>query len=168
MVGELGIFATLVQNLNAMGFYGFILPWLLVFAVVYALLQKSKVLGGDKRIDGVIALAIAFFITGYTGIGVYFVQLMGPAVMIIAAILVGVLFVAVAGIGLKAEQGQQGETKFSMSTEAIIGAIIVGIVLFFAVGGSAISGISLRDDIVAGLFMIIVIVLAVWFISGKK
>ncbi len=164
MVGELGIFGTLVQNLNEMGFYGFILPWLVVFAIFYGILQKSKVLGGDKRIDGVVSLAIAFFITAYTGIGTYFVTLFGSASMIISAILIAVLFLAMAGF--KFQEGEKEKEK--VVTEVAVAAIVIAAILFFAFGGSAISGISLSSEAWAGIFMVIVILFALWFISGSK
>jgi MFS family permease len=160
MAGELGIFETLVRNLNAMGFYGFILPWLLVFALVYGLLsavsEKTKM---DKRVNGLIALAIAFFITAYSNIGTYFIGLFGGASMIIAAGLVIVLFLAMFGISPDA-------TKI----EWILGVIILGVILLFVVGGSAISGLRLSDDVIALLFMVFIIIAAIAFVTkgGEK
>ena len=57
-------FELLVSNLNQMGFFGFLLPWLLMFAVTYGLLVKSKVLGEDQKLIGVISLVAAFFVVG--------------------------------------------------------------------------------------------------------
>ena len=40
---------------------GIIYPFLLVFVLIFAVLQKSKILGEDKKqIDSLIALSIAF------------------------------------------------------------------------------------------------------------
>ena len=154
MVGELGIFGTLVQNLNDMGFYGFILPWLVVFAIFYGILQKSGVLGGDKRIDGVVSLAI----------GTYFVTLFGSASMIISAILIAVLFLAMAGFKFQKTE----DNKEKVVTEVAVATIVIAAILFFAFGGSAISGISLSSEAWAGIFMVIVILFALWFIGGSE
>ncbi|MCH7850495.1 MAG: hypothetical protein IH845_02520 [Nanoarchaeota archaeon] len=42
-----------------------ILPFLLIFVVIFAILQKSKILGdGKKQIDSLVALAIALLLIG--------------------------------------------------------------------------------------------------------
>ncbi len=158
MPGELGIFETLVRNLNAMGFYGFVLPWLLVFALVYGLLSivsdKTKM---DRRVNGLIALAIAFFVTAYSNIGTVFIGLFGGASIIFAAALVIVLFLAMFGISPDA-------TKI----EWILGVIILGVILLFVVGGSVISGLRLSNDVIALLFMVFVIVIVIAFVTKEK
>ena len=77
-------FEILVSNLNQMGFFGFLLPWLFMFAVVYGLLVKSKVLGEDQKIIGVVSLVSAFFVIGFGGvaIGTFFSNLFGIAAVI--------------------------------------------------------------------------------------
>jgi len=159
MPGELGIFETLVRNLNAMGFYGFVLPWLLVFALVYGLLSiVSKKTGMDSRVNGLIALAIAFFITAYSNIGTFFVQLFGGASMIFAAGLVIVLFLAIFGISPDASK-----------TEWVLGVIILGIILLFVIGGARISGLGISNEVMALLFMVFVMIFAITFVTkGEK
>lgn len=49
--------------LQQYGFADFVIPALLIFGVVYALLQQVKILGENKQINLVIALAISFLIT---------------------------------------------------------------------------------------------------------
>lgn len=156
MVGELGIFSTLVHNLNTMGFYGFILPWLFIFAIVFGLLgavaEKTKM---DKRVNGLIALVVAFFITGYTNIGVVFLNIFGISSMILAGALMIVLFFALFGI------------RFGATWEWALAAIIIGLILFFAVGGAVWVGIRLTNDVIALLFMIFIVALAVMFVTRE-
>ena len=59
MAGELGVLSSvLVQQ--------FILPIILVFTVIFAVLQKSKVLGDGKRqIDSIVALVMALILVGF-------------------------------------------------------------------------------------------------------
>lgn len=160
MVGELGILGTLVENLNRMGFYGFVLPWLLVFALVYGLLSiVSKKTGMDKRVNGLIALTIAFFITAYTNIGAFFIGVSSIGAMIISVALMIVLFFAVFGIVPDPEKNK---------TEWIIGALIIGLILIFVIGGEVIEGVKISSEVFGILFMILLIAFAVNFITKEE
>jgi hypothetical protein len=88
---------TILQDWEYMGVFEYVLPFLLVFAVVFGILHKSKIIGDHKGINMVIALSIAmlaitsydfrnFFriLFPYTGIGV--------AILLVGMILTG-LFV---------------------------------------------------------------------------
>ena len=92
-------FDVLVSNLNQLGFFGFLLPWIFMFAVVYGLLTKTKALGDDLRVNVVVALVTAFFVVGFGGpfLANAFVNIFGLGAIVIAAILIIVLFVAMAG-----------------------------------------------------------------------
>jgi len=58
----------LSATLQDLGFYDFILPFLLVFTIVFAILEKTKILGVDKdneskrNINAVIALVLGLLI----------------------------------------------------------------------------------------------------------
>ena len=151
-------FELLVSNLNNMGFFGFLLPWLLMFAVVYGLLLKSKALGEDQKVMGVVSLVAAFFVVGYGGplLGTFFQNLFGVAAMIIGGILVTVLFVSMAG----GDISKLAESKAVMALLAGVGVIVFMIVL-------GTYGVSMSSDVVATIFMVIVMAIAVVFIAGK-
>lgn len=55
-------FNTLIGNLEGMGLYDVVLPFLLIFSITYGILTKVKIFGsvGD-RINPIISLIIAFF-----------------------------------------------------------------------------------------------------------
>src|SRR3989338_7869016 len=91
-------FTILVTNLNQLGFFGFLLPFIFIFAVAYGLLMKAKYFE-DQKIIGVISLVLAFFVVGFGGPGLanFFVNLFGLATIVLAGILVIVLFVAMSG-----------------------------------------------------------------------
>src|SRR3989344_6156379 len=57
-------FCDLFYQLQGSGFYEFLLPFLLVFAVVFGILQKSNIFGaGNKSINAVVALVLGLLIT---------------------------------------------------------------------------------------------------------
>ncbi|MBU2497097.1 MAG: hypothetical protein KJ767_03505 [Nanoarchaeota archaeon] len=51
--------------LQRLGFFQIIIPFVLIFAVIFAILEKSKLLGEDKRsVNAIVALVIAMSATG--------------------------------------------------------------------------------------------------------
>lgn len=149
-------FETLVTNLNQLGFFGFLLPWIFTFAVIFALLLKYKVLGENKRIIGVISLVVAFFVTGFGGpaIASFFVGLFGLASIVLAGILVIALFLAISGTDIS----KLAENK------AIAYAIVgIGLVVFFVAAGSL--GIKISESTIAIIFMLLILIVAIAFIT---
>jgi len=62
---------TLISKLLSFGFFD-ILAFILVLALLYAILRKSKILGENPVIDGVVSFGIAFMVLAFpvlTGIG---------------------------------------------------------------------------------------------------
>jgi len=163
-MADIGIFASIITQLNRLGFYGFILPWLLMFALVYGLLKRSGVFGkeGDK-VAAVVAMALAFFITSYTGIGDYFIAISGLGGMLLGALLIVVLFFALLGFQVDSLR----DVFSGWTAVAFIG--LVGLIVFFVFGGGQISGISIDNETTAAVFMIIVVAIAVIFVTkGEK
>ena len=151
-------FELLVSNLNNMGFFGFLLPWLLMFALVYGLLLKSKALGEDQKVMGVVSLVAAFFVVGYGGplLGTFFQNLFGVAAIVLGGILVTVLFVSMAG----------GDISKLAESKAIMALLAgVGVIVFMLVLGA--FGVTIQNDVIAAIFMVIVMAIAVVFIAGK-
>lgn len=151
-------FEVLVMNLNQLGFFGFLLPWIFIFAVTFGALMKSKVLGEDKRITGVISLVVAFFVVGFGGpaFGNFFVGLFGLASMLLALILVVVLFITMSG----------GDMSKLMESKPLL-ALIAGIslVIIFPFFASA-TGINLSSEAVGLIFIVVIMGIAVYFITG--
>ncbi|MEM7825389.1 MAG: hypothetical protein QW412_00840 [Candidatus Aenigmatarchaeota archaeon] len=59
------LFTQIVEQLDKLGFFNFFIPWLVTLAIMYAILQKSKVLGESTLINGVVALSIAFMVFAF-------------------------------------------------------------------------------------------------------
>lgn len=164
-MADIGIFASIITQLNHLGFYGFILPWLLMFALTFGLLKRAEIFGKEGgKIAAVVALALAFFITATTGIGDYFIALSGIGGMLFGALLVVVLFFAMLGF-----KPDPLTAKFARWETIAIFAVFA-IFLFFIFGGGQISGVAIDNETTAAFLMIAVVVLAVVFITsdGKK
>ena len=154
-------FSILVANLQQLGFYGFILPFIFVFAVVFGLLLKYKALGENKNVIGVVSLVIAFFVTGYGAVplGTVLSNLFGAAAVILAAVLIIVLFAHMVGYDLDI---------FTGNKKALAVLVIIGIALFVVSGALAIFNINFigNDTVIAAVFMIALLVIAIWFIGS--
>jgi hypothetical protein len=90
---------------------------LLIFTVVYAILQKSKLLGGTKNIDAIISLVISFFAVGNPQISGFFLPLFSNVALGIIIMLSMILF---AGLFLKQSYGGEWRTV----------GVIIGVVVF--------------------------------------
>ena len=148
--------ATGIQTLKAMGFFDFFLPFLLFFAIIYATLDKTQVFGADKKdINAIVALVIALIasttswvIKGVTGFlpWVGFIALVVVAFLMLAAMVYG------------------GNVDQLISSPAvkygglIFVVIALGLGLYYGLGfDKAVgSGISLSDDDIAMIIMLIV------------
>src|SRR3989344_2824071 len=143
-------------------FYGFLLPWLFTFAIVYGLLSKLG-LFGDKKSDKIniaLAFVIAFFVTGAAGpqLAAFFINLFGGAAVYLAGILVIILFLALIGYDM---------TKLSGRVYVIV-VIIIGIFLFLGSTGSLIGYAVVSSDVAVLAFWIVIIVIAVYMLVHEK
>ena len=151
-------FTILVANLNSLGFFGFLLPFIFSFAVIYGLLMKAKYFE-DQKIVGVLSLVISFFVIGYGGtvLANFFVNLFGLAVVIIAGILVIVLFVAMVG----------GDISKVASGKAFMAVIVgIGLIVFFVAAGA--FGVNISDSVIGIIFVILVLGIAIIFVTGNS
>lgn len=90
------IFQLAVERLVDLGFYNFLLPFILFATVLYAVLRKTKILGESVFIHGIISVTVALFIFGMPvlvgasitqGLSAFLTQ----AAVIIVVIVVGML-----------------------------------------------------------------------------
>jgi hypothetical protein len=144
-------------------FYGFLLPWIFTFAIVYGLLMKANLFGGaNNRISIALAFVIAFFVTAAGGpaMAEFFINLFAGASAFLAGIIVMILFVAILGYG------KAGEFKHWAALAAVI---IIGIILFVASTGAFIGGqIYLRGQRGSIIFWLIIIIIAIYLVTKEK
>lgn len=107
-----------------------LLPFLLVFVVVFAILQKSNILGKDKhQIDAMVALAIGLILIGVPGprdiiVGIMPWMAVGVAVLLVFFILYG--FVA----GDLTGDNMPKSLKYSLG--ALAGVFTLGVILYIS------------------------------------
>ena len=103
MVEESG-FRSVIGFLDKIGVYDVILPFLLVFTIVFAILEKTKVLGiekvGDrdmpkKNIDAMVAFVVAFLVIASTQLVSVINQVMANVVLLL---ILAVCFLLLVGV----------------------------------------------------------------------
>ena len=146
-----------------------LLPFLLVFVVVFAILQKSKILGDEKtQIDAIVALVIGLLLIGVPGprdIIVGIMPWMAVAIAVILTFLILYGFVA-------------GDLSNTPNWMKIIFGILAGlftlvVVLYISGLGKIVLGwfsLSGSGDIWMSVLMVVLVIgtmaVAIW--GGKK
>lgn len=144
-----------------------VLPFLLVFVLVFAILQKSKLLGdGKAQIDALIALVIGLIVIGFPTPRDYIVTMI-PWLAVALVVLLIVFLV----YGFVASDNKDGLkmpdwVKKSSIWIAIIFAIILVIVI--TGGWDTITGWYEDSKIVGNVLVIAAIGIALWIALGGK
>jgi len=105
-----------------------LLPFLLVFVVVFAILQKSKILGeGKAQMDAIVGMVVGLILIGVPGpreilVGIMPWMAVGVAVILVFMILYGFVVGDLSGLG-----GSKG-VKIGMGLLA--GVFTLGVVLY--------------------------------------
>lgn len=159
----INIFAQMINDLSQLGFFEFLLPWLFAFAIVFGLLIKAHIFGdANKKVSGVLAIVIAFFVAAFAGpqMAAYFTVLFAGFSTVAAAILVVVLLVALVGIDIS-----WNKDKKHAQYGAIAVLVVIGIVLFLiAMGTSWLQWTLWSNTWVTTIFVLVLILGAVAFV----
>jgi len=146
-----------------------LLPFLLVFVVVFAILQKSKILGeGKAQIDAIVSLVVGLILIGVPGprdilVGIMPWMAVGVAVILVFMILYG--FVA----GDLSGDGMPKGLKYTFL--GLVAVFTIGVVLFISgVWDKIWNSFGGSSDIWMNVVMIALVLsaVAVAIFSGKK
>jgi hypothetical protein len=86
-----GGFGSLLDSLSQMGFFSFVLPFLLIFALIYGLLLRVKLFEKDG-INAIIALSVSLMALQFDFVPLFFSQIF-PRVGVGLAVILAVLIV---------------------------------------------------------------------------
>lgn len=144
-----------------------ILPFLLVFVLVFAILQRSKILGeGKSKIDALVSLAIALILIGVPQPRNLIVNIM-PWL----AVALVVLFVIITIYGftgeLEKDKGIKLPKWFNKSLIVVAIVFVAILVLVFSGGWTYLKSIS-SSSIVSNVILIVVIGIVLWVAIGNK
>ena len=100
MAGITGMVTTITDVLNTwndIGVFSYVLPFLLLFAVVYAILDKSKILGDNRAIESIVAASIGLLSLQFDFVSEFFAVIfprfgIGISIFIVLIIMLGFFF----------------------------------------------------------------------------
>ena len=154
-----------VEYLQDIGVFEFVLPFLLIFSIVFAALEKTKILGDDKtNINAVVSLVIGLILIVQQSI-VEIINIFLPRVsLILVVVLMGLLLISVlAGSEFKGLQ----KSMLGLGMVAVVIAVIIA--LSAPIGGFAPSWLSSREieSLLRIAIPVGVLLFAIWFIMGQ-
>ncbi len=145
------VYANTVTNiLNTwadIGVFAYILPFLMIFALVYGILSESKILGKNKAVHATIALAVGLLALQFDYVANFFATIfpyagIGIAVLLVALILMGIL----------TDGGDTSKWIFFG-----IGALIFIVVMLYTVWDFSWFGGYVGEDWVPWIILVVVI-----------
>jgi len=86
-----GTFGGVLSYMEQAGFFAYILPFLLIFALVFGILTKTQIFKNNKAINGIIALVVGLLSLQFDFVPIFFSEIfprMGVGLAIILALLI--------------------------------------------------------------------------------
>ena|SRR3972149_4426547 len=172
-------FETVVQRLWDIGFFQYLLPFMISAAIFYGLLRKSQIFGepgANVAVNAIIALGAAFMVIAYpvlVGVSIekQFATFFFNAAISILTIVVGLMLASMFfGKDVASEIGEKLKTGRGWGIVLLFGVLVGGGVLFssglinvfFPVGVGGISGLSEETVLtIAALIVVGIILVAI-------
>lgn len=184
-------FTEIVAAWKDYGIFEFYLPFVLMFAIFYGLLRRSKIFGdhtADKRVNSlnvVISIVAALFVMVYTPAGVTLTAFFGTfftqTMVVLTTILCFALILHMLLPPGAAENLFKDPAKYAKFLVPF--AMIIVLIIFFSAGGLEIFGIKLgspgrptiifpglelsSEDVVV-IFMVLVFILVLWLLTRDE
>ena len=162
-----------IAFLQDFGLFDVILPFLLVFTLVFAVLEKTKIFGMEdnhsrKNLNAMVAFSIAFFVTASVNIVTAF-QVALPWVSLVLVILVS--FLLLSGVMFEETADKNIWSLFSKHpalTKWLMGILFVVVLMIF---GSAFGVLDVLfnyfqgsdSEITTSIILLLLLVAAVWY-----
>ena len=180
-----GTMADLIAAGQEFGIFEFYLPFVILFAIVYGLLMKSKIFGADKagkNINLIIALAISLFVMVYTPAGVQLSTFLSDFFGKVFVVLVTILaLLMMLGLLLPSVGVEMSLTKGVKIVVALVVLLAVGV--FISSGGMALFpgiklgevaqipiniGIGISAPVLAIIVVVVSLGLIIWYMTREE
>lgn len=144
------------------GFFSYLLPFLLIFALVFGILTRVRIFQDNKVVNGIIALAVALMALQFDFVPLFFSQIF-PRLGVALAIILGVMII----VGLFMDPGSKFVNYFLLG----IGVLTIGLVLIQSAGAVGwASGQWWQDNwqlVVGAIFLFILVSVVIGSASPK-
>lgn len=161
---------TVLREWEEFGIFDIVLPFLLVFTVIFAILQSTKILGKGKNINTVVALVLALLVIQSETMVATIRRFLPNVALAVVVILMFLLFL---GIFIGEHKPWTGKTLLAaviIAVAAIFWSLSRGYMGTEWLGGFAVVGEWLQGlpvGIIAMIILIVAAVLVVVFAEGK-
>jgi len=153
-----GIIGELFTKWEQAGFFSYLLPFLLIFAMVFGILIKTNIFKDNKMVNGLIALAVALMSLQFNFVPQFFSQIF-PRVGVALAIILGIFIVA----GLFIDPNSKWINYVLLG----VGVLIIGIVIIQTAGALGwASGQWWEDNYLMVIGAIVLFILVAIVIGG--
>jgi hypothetical protein len=175
-LAQIGGFQQIITNMQQMGFFQFLFPFLLTLAILFGLLEWA--FGGEKEkrkipksANALISLIISFFVMLWTvsnpGVVAFFANISGYWLVAGSGILFILILLAL--VGVKTEQHFLSSLwgKWAL----ILTIIAIGVVIFFGAGGQSLIGVPywmFSSELWTIVFFIIILAVVLFVVSSEK
>jgi len=146
-----------------------LLLFVLLFTIIFAILQKAKVLGEGKQINALVALSMALLVSG-VGYVLEFTQKIIPLMSVIIVIIL--VFLILSAFFFKGEI-DFGKSKWWFS--ALMGLIVIIAVIIFTGSWDMITSWFGNSEVTSNIVLIVIVGIIVAFVymttkssEGKK
>ncbi|RLG28168.1 hypothetical protein DRN98_09905 [Methanosarcinales archaeon] len=172
---EQSAFRGTLTFLNKIGVYDVVLPFLLIFTIVYAILEKTRIYGTEKiegkeytrkNLNGMTAFVVAFFVVASTKLVAIINEVLANTVLLL---LLSICFLLLAG------SFHTGKEEFFLKKgwrNLFMIIMFLGIVLVFlhALGWLQVIlwyvTTQFNSVVVSSIILVIIVVLAIIYITG--
>ncbi len=175
--------ANAIQFFKDFGLFDVVLPFLLVFTIVFAILEKTKILGVEdgkpkKNLDSMVAFVIGLLVVATNKI----VNALNAALPnVVLLIVVSVSFLLLIGMFWKSDE-MDFMTKHKTLYQGFVIFFLIAVILIFSGSIEKEGGVSWLSyfydyvmknwggSVVSSFIMLLVIIFAVYFVAsgGKK
>lgn len=169
----MGLFETMVQNMQRMELFQYLFPFLLSFALLYGLLQWVFKEGlGGKRVHALIAIVLSFFVMLYSAYNpwLYTFLTTTSGVWLGFAIVVLLLVLVLALLGINLHDLFLDEKNKWIKYLVVL--IVIYLVLLAILGQGGLFSAYLPywltgSDLWTAIFVIVIIAIIFWFVGGS-
>lgn len=153
-----GLIGDMFSQWEQMGFFSYILPFLLIFALVYGILTQMKMFRDNRSVNAIIALVVGLMALQLDMVSEFFREIfprlgVGLAILLVILILAG-LFI-------------DPERMPLMITLLVIGVIISIVVLINTAGAVGWSSAYIWQEYASSIVMIIILLVVIGVIVGS-
>jgi len=154
-----GNIGNIFSNLEQLGFFSYVLPFLIIFAIVFGILSKARIFGGNKSIDAIISLSVGLMALQFGIVSSFFAEIfprfgIGLSIILVILILTGLF--------------RKDESEWQNYVLLGVGAIIAVVILIQSAGGFGFySGYWWYDNWPSMLVILVIGVGIAMVISGS-